>query len=187
MIHIDVMDGHFVPNISFGIPIVASIRPNTRLVLDVHLMLSDPKKYIPAFAKAGADIITFHIEAKSDPGETISEIHRLGKKAGLSLKPGTPAEAVYPYLKDVEMVLVMTVEPGFGGQKFRMDTMEKLSDLSQRCQRMGYPTDFEVDGGITADTAPVAVRNGANVLVAGSAVFRQPDYTAALESLRGNV
>jgi len=150
-------------------------------------MLSEPQKYVSAFAGAGADMITFHIEAESDPRKTIEEIHRLGRGAGLSLKPGTPAEAVYPYLGDVEMVLVMTVEPGFGGQEFRMDTMEKLSKLSRRCKELGYPVDFEVDGGINAVTAPIAVRNGANILVAGSAVFGKPDYAAALESLRGGM
>ena len=185
MLHIDVMDGHFVPNITFGVPVTACLRPQTNLILDVHLMLSEPIKYISAFSEAGADIITFHVEADSDPSEVISEIHRMNKRAGLSLKPSTPAKAVYPYLKDVDMVLVMTVEPGFGGQKFRMETMEKLSDLSQRCKKIGYPVDFEVDGGINASTAPVVIENGANILVAGSAVFGQPDYSAALEGLRG--
>ena len=185
MLHIDVMDGLFVPNLSFGMPVVSSVRPNPRLPLDVHLMLANPVKYIEAFAKAGADSITVHVEADSDPAQAIEQIHRLGKRAGLSLKPGTPAQAVCPYLKDLDMVLVMTVEPGFGGQKFMGETMEKLSGLSRRCQELGYAVDFEADGGIDPSTAPIAVQNGANILVAGSAVFGQPDYAVAIARLRG--
>lgn len=184
MLHVDVMDGHFVPNISFGIPIVKSLSSHTRLPLDVHLMLSEPMKYLSAFAQAGADGITFHAEADCDPAEAIAEIHRLGKRAGMSLKPGTPPEAAYPYLKELDLVLVMTVEPGFGGQKFMAETMEKLSALSKRSCEMGYSIDFEVDGGIDQSTAPIAAANGANILVAGSALFGRPDYSVALARLR---
>ena len=184
MIHIDVMDGHFVPNISFGMPVIKSLRPVTNLIFDVHLMISDPLRYLGDFAKAGADMIVFHLESDSDVKATIDEIHRLGKKAGISIKPGTPAEALLPYMKDIEMALVMTVEPGFGGQKFMPDMMEKLRILRAYCQENGLDVDLQVDGGIDLNTAPVAVENGANVLVAGSALFGKPDYTAAVAALR---
>lgn len=184
MLHIDVMDGHFVPNLSFGIPVVKSVRPHTHLPLDVHLMLSEPMKYLSAFAQAGADGITFHVEAEGDPAQIIAAIHRMGKRAGLSLKPGTPAQAAYPFLADLDMVLIMTVEPGFGGQKFMPETMEKLSQLSRYCRERGYSLDFEVDGGIDPSTAPMAAESGANILVAGSALFGKPDYAVAMEQLR---
>ena len=184
MIHIDVMDGHFVPNISFGMPVIKSLRPVTNLIFDVHLMISDPLRYLGDFAKAGADMIVFHLESDSDVKATIDEIHRLGKKAGISIKPGTPAEALLPYMKDIEMALVMTVEPGFGGQKFMPDMMEKLRILRAYCQENGLDVDLQVDGGIDLNTAPIAVENGANVLVAGSALFGKPDYTAAVAALR---
>lgn len=184
MIHIDVMDGHFVPNISFGMPVIKSLRPVTNLVFDVHLMISDPLRYLGDFAKAGADMIVFHLESDSDVKATIDEIHRLGKKAGISIKPGTPAQALLPYMKDIEMALVMTVEPGFGGQKFMPDMMEKLRILRAYCQENGLNVDLQVDGGIDLNTAPIAVENGANVLVAGSALFGKPDYTAAVAALR---
>jgi len=184
MIHIDVMDGHFVPNISFGMPVIKSLRPVTKLMFDVHLMISDPLRYLGDFAKAGADMIVFHLESDSDVKATIDEIHRLGKKAGISIKPGTPAEALLPYMKDIEMALVMTVEPGFGGQKFMPDMMEKLRVLRAYCQENGLAVDLQVDGGIDLNTAPVAVESGANVLVAGSALFGKPDYTKAVADLR---
>ena len=184
MIHIDVMDGHFVPNISFGMPVIKSLRPVTNLIFDVHLMISDPLRYLGDFAKAGADMIVFHLESDSDVKATIDEIHRLGKKAGISIKPGTPAQALLPYMKDIEMALVMTVEPGFGGQKFMPDMMEKLRILRAYCQENGLDVDLQVDGGIDLNTAPIAVENGANVLVAGSALFGKPDYTAAVAALR---
>ena len=184
MVHIDVMDGHFVPNISFGMPVIKSLRPVTNLIFDVHLMISDPLRYLGDFAKAGADMITFHLESDSDVKATVDEIHRLGKKAGISIKPGTPAEALLPYMKDIEMALVMTVEPGFGGQKFMPDMMEKLRILRAYCQENGLDVDLQVDGGIDLKTAPIAVENGANVLVAGSALFGKPDYTVAVTDLR---
>ena len=184
MLHIDVMDGHFVPNISFGLPVIKSLRPHTSMVFDVHLMISDPLRYVGDFAAAGADLITFHLESESDPSATVEEINRLGKKAGISIKPGTPAQAVLPYLQQLEMVLVMTVEPGFGGQRFMPDMMEKLRLLRTYQKEHQLSLDLQVDGGIDAATAPVAVENGANVLVAGSALFGKPDYSQAVLQLR---
>ena len=184
MLHIDVMDGHFVPNISFGLPVIKSLRPHTSMVFDVHLMISDPLRYVGDFAAAGADLITFHLESESDPSAKVEEIHRLGKKAGISIKPGTPAQAVLPYLQQLEMVLVMTVEPGFGGQRFMPDMMEKLRLLRTYQKEHQFSLDLQVDGGIDAATAPVAVENGANVLVAGSALFGKPDYSQAVLQLR---
>lgn len=184
MIHIDVMDGHFVPNISYGMPVIKSLRPVTGLTFDVHLMISDPLRYLPEFVKSGADMITFHLEADSDARQVIDEIHRLGKKAGISIKPGTPAQALLPYMADIEMALVMTVEPGFGGQKFMPQMMEKLRILREYCQKNHLSVDLQVDGGIDLATAPIAVENGANVLVAGSALFGKPDYREAVAQLR---
>lgn len=172
MLHIDVMDGHFVPNITLGAPIVSSIRKCTPIVFDTHLMISDPEKYIPDFAKAGSDIITFHAEADCDIKRTIDLIHSLGKKAGLSIKPGTTAETVFPYLDILDMVLVMTVEPGFGGQSFMEDMLPKISSIREKCNELGLETDIQVDGGINEKTAPLAAAAGANILVAGSYVFK---------------
>ena len=183
MVHVDVMDGHFVPNISIGLPVVASLRKKTALPLDVHLMISDPLRYAEDFAKAGADIITFHLESDSDPDATIDRIHELGCKAGISVKPGTPAEAVKPFLNKVEMVLVMTVEPGFGGQKFMNDMMPKVSAIRQWITESGREIDLQVDGGVNAETAKVCREAGANVLVAGSYLFSKEDYAAAIQTL----
>ncbi len=184
MLHIDVMDGVFVPNLSIGVPVVASLRKATQNYFDVHLMIIDPIRYIDAFAKAGADMITFHIESQSDIRETIKKIKSHGIHAGVVLKPATPAEEVFPYLPLVDMVLVMTVEPGFGGQKFMADMMDKVSAIRKERDRLGLKLDIEVDGGIDNSTAAVAVKAGANVLVAGSALFSKPDYTAAVSQLR---
>ena len=153
MIHVDVMDGHFVPNITLGAPIVKCIRKATKLTFDVHLMISDPYKYVPDFAKAGSDIITFHTESDSDTEKTIDEILSLGKKAGLSVKPGTPIEEIYPYLDKLSLVLIMTVEPGFGGQSFMEDMMPKVTAVKNEIERRGLKDiDIEVDGGINKDT-----------------------------------
>ncbi len=184
-LHIDVMDGHFVPNLTIGAPVVAALRPVSGLFFDVHLMISDPLRYVPDFAAAGADLITFHLESDSDPAATIEEIHRLGKRAGLALKPGTPAEAALPYLGQADMLLVMTVEPGFGGQKFMADMMPKLRQLTRAAQERGLATLFEVDGGIDGATAPIVRENGATVLVSGSYLFRQPEMGEAIRGLRG--
>lgn len=170
-IHIDVMDGHFVPNITFGAPVVRCIRKCTDKIFDCHLMISDPLKYAEDFAKAGADIINFHIESDSPTDETIDKIISLGCKAGLTVKPKTPVEEVYPYLDKLSLVLIMTVEPGFGGQKFMPDMMEKVSKLRAKVSEKGLDINIQVDGGIGLVTAPVAINAGADVLVAGSAVF----------------
>ncbi len=175
MLHIDVMDGHFVPNITLGAPIVKCIRKSSTLPFDVHLMISDPYKYIPDFVNAGSDIITFHAEADSDIEKTIDLILASGKKAGLSVKPKTPIEAVYPYLDKLSMVLVMTVEPGFGGQSFMEDMMPKVSAVRSEIDRRGLDVDIQVDGGINKDTISIAAKAGANVFVSGNAIFSSDD------------
>lgn len=172
MIHIDVMDGHFVPNITLGAPVVKSLRKCSSAVFDVHLMISEPLKYIGDFHKAGADMITFHLESESNPADTVALIKSLGMKAGIALKPATSAEAVFPYLKDLDMVLVMTVEPGFGGQSFMANQLSKIEAVRRECDSIGLNTDIQVDGGITDETAPLVKKAGANVLVAGSFVFK---------------
>ena len=184
MAHIDVMDGVFVPNISIGVPVVKSMRPKSDLIFDVHLMIIDPLKYIKPFADAGADMITFHIESESDVKETITAIKNAGKKAGIALKPQTPATAVFPYLNDIDMVLVMTVEPGFGGQKFMSDMMPKLREIKEECEKRNLDMLLQVDGGIDDKTAPVVRENGANVLVAGTYFFKAEDKKAATDLLR---
>ncbi|MBQ7956520.1 MAG: ribulose-phosphate 3-epimerase [Clostridia bacterium] len=185
MLHLDVMDGHFVPNITFGAPVIKSIRHTSSIVFDVHLMISDPLKYAEDFVKAGADIVTFHVESDSDIKETIEKIKSLSCKVGLSVKPKTPVEAVYPYLEDIDMVLIMTVEPGFGGQSFMYDQMEKISALKEKLRETGKTIDIQVDGGINEETVSVAAKAGANVFVAGSAVFGG-DYKERISSLRNN-
>lgn len=172
MLHIDVMDGHFVPNITLGAPVIKSLRKCSSKEFDVHLMISDPIKYISDFHSAGADIITFHIESDSDTKNTLNLIKSLGMKAGIALKPATPAQAVFPFLNDLDMVLVMTVEPGFGGQSFMEDQLAKIREVREECTRRGLNTDIQVDGGITDTTAPLVTTAGANVLVAGSFVFK---------------
>ena len=182
-LHIDVMDGHFVPNISFGAPVMKCIRKDFDGIFDVHLMISEPLRYLDDFVKGGADMITFHLESDSDPDATIAAIHEKGCKAGISIKPKTPAEAVKPYLDRVDMVLVTTVEPGFGGQKFMTDMMPKVTQIRQWISETGREIDLQVDGGVNAETAKVCVEAGANVLVAGSYLFSKPDYAAAIKTL----
>lgn len=182
-LHIDVMDGHFVPNISFGAPVMKCIRKDFDGIFDVHLMISEPLRYLDDFVKGGADMITFHLESDSDPDATIAAIHEKGCKAGISIKPKTPAEAVKPYLDRVDMVLVMTVEPGFGGKKFMTDMMPKVTQIRQWISETGREIDLQVDGGVNAETAKVCVEAGANVLVAGSYLFSKPDYAAAIKTL----
>jgi len=172
MLHVDVMDGHFVPNISIGPPVVGSLRKATALPLDVHLMISDPLRYVESFAKAGADHITFHIESDSDPDATIAAICAAGLSVGLSVKPATSASAIIPFLPKIDMLLVMTVEPGFGGQSFMSDMLPKIREIRGVIERDGLRTHVEVDGGIDAETAPLVREAGANVLVAGTSVFR---------------
>ncbi len=171
-IHIDVMDGHFVPNITIGPDVVKALRPHSGKVFDVHLMVSPVDAYLAAFADAGADIISVHPEAGPHIHRTIHEIKRLGKKAGLALNPGTPVEAVEYLLPDLDLVLVMSVNPGFGGQKFIMSQLDKVRALRKRIDALGKPIDLEVDGGINDDTAKLAMAAGADVLVAGTATFK---------------
>ena len=187
MIHIDVMDGHFVPNITLGAPVVKALRRHTALPFDVHLMISDPLTYAPDFIKAGADLVCFHLESDADAEKTIDTILSLGAKAAVALKPKTPAEAAFPYLHKLSMVLVMTVEPGFGGQSFMTDQLEKIRALREECEKRGLAMDVEVDGGITDRTAPLCREAGANVFVAGSYVFRADDRAKAIRSLKGLV
>ena len=175
MIHLDIMDGHFVPNITLGPPIVASMRKYSALPFDVHLMLVHPDRYVEPFAKAGADHITFHIESECDPAALIRQIHAQGCSAGITLKPGTPASALEPVLADVDMVLVMSVEPGFGGQKFQPEMLRKTSEIYAMLRRIGSHAHIEIDGGITHDNVRDAASAGANVIVAGTAVFRAPE------------
>ncbi len=184
MAHLDVMDGMFVTNISFGFPIIESLRKTSSMVFDVHLMICEPERYVARFAAAGADIITFHYEAASDPAALLSEIRALGKKASVSVKPGTPVEVLYPLLPLCDMVLVMTVEPGYGGQALIPETLEKVRALREEIQRRGLSVDIQVDGGIHAGNARDAISAGANVLVAGSAVFRAEDRAAAIRELK---
>ncbi|MBO5208166.1 MAG: ribulose-phosphate 3-epimerase [Lachnospiraceae bacterium] len=170
-IHIDVMDGIFVPSISFGMPVISSIRSVTEKVFDVHLMIVEPERYIEEFAKCGADIITFHLEATKDADAVIDLIHKNGCKAGLSIKPGTPVEALKPYLAKIDMLLMMTVEPGFGGQKYIPESTERVKEARQMAEEMGLSLDIQVDGGITQDNVHIVLEAGANVIVAGSSVF----------------
>ena len=186
MLHIDIMDGHFVPNISMGYGVVKCIRPHSKAVFDVHLMITDPVRYSPEFVKAGADIITFHLEAVEDPEATIKAIRDLGVKVGISVKPKTPASAVLKYLHMVDLILVMTVEPGFGGQKFMADMMPKLREISEYCKANGLDPYIEVDGGIDETTIKETVINGANLFVAGSSLFSKSDYNEAVKNLRAS-
>lgn len=170
-IHIDVMDGIFVPSISFGMPVISSIRSITEKIFDVHLMIVEPERYIEDFAKCGADIITFHLEATKDVESVINLIHKNGCKAGLSIKPGTPVEAVKPYLAKIDMLLMMTVEPGFGGQKYLPESTQRIKEARQLAEGMGLLLDIQVDGGITQDNVQAVLEAGANIVVAGSSVF----------------
>ena len=170
-LHVDVMDGHFVPNISIGVPVVKSLRKATSGFLDVHLMISQPEKYLDAFAKAGADLLNVHVEAEGDMAAMLKHIRELGIKSALTIKPNTPAEAVFPYLPLCDMILVMSVEPGFGGQKFMPSALPKLQALKEEIARQGVNCLLEIDGGINLDNAKEAADAGADVLVAGSAVF----------------
>lgn len=182
LIHVDVMDGHFVPNISIGAPVTAACKKVCDVPFDVHLMISNPLDYAEDFAKAGADIICFHSECDSDTEETINKILFLGKKAGLAIKPATPIDEVVKYLDKLSMVLVMTVEPGFGGQSFMESTMPKVEAI----RKINPNIDIEVDGGINAETIKIAAKAGANVFVAGSAVFKSENPAETIALLRKN-
>ena len=185
-LHFDVMDGVFVPNISVGLPVLESVCNITNMTLDAHLMITSPARFTARFAGAGADIVVFHIEAETEENtrNAIDEIHRLGKKAGLSVKPGTPAEALFPYIDEIDVALVMTVEPGFGGQKFIEEMLPKISVLRRSIDSRGLECEIEVDGGINLETAKKCIEAGADVLVAGSDLFRSSDRAAHIAELR---
>lgn len=174
VIHVDVMDGHFVPNLSVGPPVVEKIRHCTSLPFDVHLMLEEPEKFVDSFADAGADNITVHTEVADKAHSAISQIRSRGCTAGVTVKPDTPAEAIEPFIDKINLVLVMTVEPGFGGQKFRGDILPKIRKVRELIQKSGRHVHVEVDGGIDRETAPLVLEAGANVLVAGTSVFKNP-------------
>lgn len=185
MLHVDVMDGHFVPNISIGAPVVAALRPKLPMMFDVHLMITNPLQYLPDFVKAGSDRITFHFESDDDPKQVIDAIRGAGKEVGISIKPKTPASVLEQLLPLVDMVLVMTVEPGFGGQKFMADMLPKIRQVRDMANAIGkIDLDIQVDGGIADDTAALVAKAGANVLVAGSSLFKQADYKAGVANLR---
>ena len=183
-VHVDIMDGRFVPNITIGPVVVAALRKATRLPLDVHLMILEPERYVGEFADAGADLLTVHLEASPHLHRTVQQIRSLGKKAGVSLNPHTGIEGLHTVLPELAMVLLMTVNPGFGGQKFIESVVPKVRALRAEIDRRGLDVDIEVDGGIVPETAAVTVAAGANVLVAGSAVFGRPDYRRAISDLR---
>ncbi|MBE7003866.1 MAG: ribulose-phosphate 3-epimerase [Ruminococcaceae bacterium] len=186
-VHVDVMDGLFVPNITIGIPVVAALRPTTALPLDVHLMIDRPVRYVEQFCDAGADLVTCHVEADSDEHtrSALERIHAKGRRAGVVLKPKTPAEAALPFLDMCDIVLVMTVEPGFGGQSFMADMMPKVAQLRQWIDERGLACELEVDGGVSLKTRNACVEAGANVLVAGSAVYGAEDIPGRIAALRG--
>ena len=182
-VHIDVMDGVFVPNISFGFPLMPPIRKGTKKVLDTHLMIVNPEKYIERFAKAGADIVTIHLEATDDLHGAIATIKKAGVKAGVSIKPKTPVSAIVPYLNELDLVLIMSVEPGFGGQSFIEGSTEKVAELRREIDRCGSQAMIEIDGGITLDNAAEVSAAGCDVLVAGSTVFASPDPEETIHKL----
>ena len=184
MIHIDVMDGHFVPNITIGPVVVKAVRKITKLPLDVHLMIENPDRYIPDFAKAGADIITIHAEASKNLDEDIELINQNNVKPGVVVNPDTPVDSVFHVLNKVAMVLIMSVNPGFAGQKFMPEVLPKIRKLKAESSKRKAAIDIEVDGGITCETAPQAVKAGANVLVAGSAIFGAKDYEAVIQKMK---
>lgn len=185
-LHIDVMDGCFVPNISVGIPVLKSLRKATDMFLDVHLMIDRPVRYARQFCEAGADLVNFHVEADTEENikAAIALVKSMGRMTGVTVKPATPAEAVLPFIRDVDLVLVMTVEPGFGGQRFMEDQLDKIRTLRKMIDDAGLFCQLEVDGGIAPDTAPLVIEAGATALVAGSAVFGKADRAAAINALR---
>ncbi|MBM7692314.1 ribulose-phosphate 3-epimerase [Peribacillus deserti] len=184
LIHIDVMDGHFVPNITIGPLIVEAVRPITKLPLDVHLMIEDPDRYIEAFANAGADFITVHVEASRHLHRTVQLIKSFGVKAGVVLNPSTPVESIQHVIEDVDMVLLMSVNPGFGGQSFISGVLPKIKKVKEMASELGAVIEIEVDGGVNEQTAKLCIENGATVLVAGSAVYNQPDRAKAIQALK---
>ena len=183
-LHLDVMDGEFVPNITFGAPVISAIRKYSGMVFDVHLMIDRPERYIDDFVSAGADIITIHQESTKEPLEVLRAIHKAGKKAAISVKPNTPVETIFPYLEELDMVLIMTVEPGFGGQKLIPSTLPKIKALREYIISKGLNVDIEVDGGIGPDNIGLVTSQGANVIVAGSAIFKTEDYGVTIQRMR---
>lgn len=183
-LHIDVMDGHFVPNLTIGPVVVKSLKKHTSLPMDVHLMITDPFTYTEPFVKAGAWGVTFHVEAVKEPARVIEEIKRCGAKPGMSLKPKTPASAVLPYLKDLNVVLIMTVEPGFGGQSFMADMIPKIQNIADYIKKNNLDCKIEIDGGIDLKTAPLVIQAGAHAIVAGNAIFNTPDPILAAQQLK---
>ena len=184
MVHLDVMDGMFVTNISFGLPVIASLRKGSDMFFDVHLMIDKPERYIARFIDAGADLVTFHYEACEDARSAIRLIHSRGKKAGISIKPGPPVESVFPLLDECDLILIMTVEPGYGGQKFMPEMLEKIRSLKTEILRRGVNVDIQVDGGINDETGFLVRQAGANNLVAGSYIFKAENRKQAIDSLR---
>ena len=184
MLHFDVMDGLYVNNITFGLPVLERMRKETNLILDVHLMIADPIKYVNRFAESGADIISFHLESQSDTMQTIKAIRESGAKVALAIKPATPADAVFEYLPYLDMVLVMTVEPGFGGQSFMPECADKVKIIRDKITELGLDIDVQVDGGINAETSVIVKKAGANVLVSGSYLFKAENMKETAENLR---
>ena len=183
-LHLDVMDGDFVPNITFGAPVISAIRKYSGMVFDVHLMIDRPERYIDDFVSAGADIITIHQESTKEPLEVLRAIRKAGKKAAISVKPNTPVETIFPYLEELDMVLIMTVEPGFGGQKLIPSTLPKIKALREYIISKRLNVDIEVDGGIGPDNIGLVTSQGANVIVAGSAIFKTEDYGVTIQRMR---
>ena len=183
-VHLDIMDGVFVPNLSFGLPLVEAARKVTNAVLDVHLMIVEPERYIEQFAAAGADFIVFHYEATNNHDEVIDKIHSLGKKAGMSIKPGTPTFVLEPFMKKLDLVLIMSVEPGFGGQKLMPETIDKVAEVKQMREVLGADFEIEIDGGITSENAYLAKDAGVDVIVAGSAVFKAENPAEVIALLK---
>lgn len=184
MVHLDVMDGMFVTNISFGLPVIASLRKNSDIFFDVHLMIDQPERYVERFADAGADLVTFHYEATEDAEKTVSLIKKKGKMVGISVKPNTPVDVVFSLLDRCDLVLIMTVEPGYGGQAFIPEMLDKIRALRAEIDRRGLDVDIQVDGGINAETGRLVREAGATNLVAGSYVFKEKDRKSAIDSLR---
>lgn len=182
--HLDVMDGAFVPNITFGAPVIKAVKGLTQVPFDVHLMIDNPYDYIDDFVNAGADIITFHVESKSDISATIDKINATGVKSGLVIKPNTPASAVFPYLKDIYMVLIMTVEPGFGGQSFMADMLPKVAEIKAEAEKQGVDILIEADGGINEKTIQQCAKAGIDICVSGTGVFKADDPKKAIENLK---
>lgn len=184
MLHFDVMDGVFVDNITFGAPVLESLKKHSDLFMDVHLMIIDPLKYIKQFSESGADLITFHFESESKVEETINEIKKYGKKVGISIKPNTPVQEIFPFLNNIDMILIMTVEPGFGGQGFIYDTLSKIKLLRDHINENKLNIDIQVDGGINSETASIVKEAGANILVSGSYLFNSNDLKEAVAILK---